>query len=427
MKISTTRRTALRTAGAVVAAAALAGCSSADTAGGATTLTLWQRDGGVDLRDQVKAFEKSHPDVTVKISTIQGDQYLTKLANSARAGSVPDLISFDIVNAPLLATQGLLADVTDQVQALSNLDSLAPAGVEIGTLDGKNHALPVALTGSQMFWNKALFEKAGLDPETPPASLEEVKAAAEKIQALGGGVSGFSTLAGVGGAWTGFPSAWAGGGEVLTAAGEDQETTFSDPALVDMVAWYQSMWQAGLMQKTDQPNQDPGNVGAQNALQGKVGIIFSGANVLTEKKDEFGSAVGIPGLDGGSGSFLGGDEIAMTAGAENSDQAWTLLKWLVSSEEAATIDVSQGWIPPDLEVATQLASDPWSKDIVSTLAIGKLPKSIAYNAVINDPNGPWSQQSQKVIFQGADPATALEAAKEQADSLIQDAYTRTGQ
>lgn len=429
MRLSTMRRGALVAAGMTVALVAIAGCSSSSgsSSDGKTTITLWQRDGGVDLTDQVKAYEKANPKITVKVSTIQADQYLTKLANSARAGSAPDLVSFDIVNTPLLATQGLLADVTDKTKALSDESALAPAGVDIGALDGKNYALPVALTGSQMFWNKALFTKAGLDPDKPPTSLEEVKADAEKIEALGGGVSGFSTLGGVGQAWTGFPSAWAGDGEVLTDAGKNQKATFTNPALVDMVSWYQGMWKSGLMQKTDQPNQDPGNVGAENALGGKVGIIFNGANVLTAKKDQFGSSVGIPGLQGKSGSFLGGDEIGMTAAAKSPDQAWSLMKWLVTSKAAAKIDLSQGWIAPDLTVAKGLATDSWSQDIVSTLGIGKLPKSIAYNAVINDPNGPWAQQSQKAIFQGADPATTLATAKKQADSLIEDAYSRVGQ
>ncbi|MET4783605.1 sugar ABC transporter substrate-binding protein [Glaciihabitans sp. UYNi722] len=427
MKLSSMRRTTLVVAGLAVAAVAMAGCTSAGSSSdGKATINLWQRDGGVDLHTQVKAFEKSNPNISVKISTITGDQYLTKLANSVRAGSVPDVISFDIVNTPLLATQGVLAEITDKAKALPNFATLASGGVDIGTLAGKHYALPVALTGSQMFWNKALFTKAGLDPNTPPASLQEIKQDAQKIQALGGNVTGFSTIGGVGQAWTGFPSAWAGGGEVLTPAGKNQKATFTDPAVVGMVSWYQDMWKSGLMQKTDQPNQDPGNVGVENALKGDVGIIFIGANVLTPKKDQFGSAVGIPGLDGKSGSFLGGDEIAVTAGAKHPDQAWSLTKWLVSTKDAAKIDLSQGWIGPDLSLAKQLASDGWEKNIVATLGIGKQPKSIAYNAVINDPNGPWAQQSQKVIFQGADPKTALKLANTQANALISNAYSQVG-
>lgn len=423
------RRLALVTVAALAATSTLAACGSGDDAGdegGPVTLAVWARDGDNSLDKQVAAFEKAHPDIAVDVTLVNNDQYLTKFANSIRAGSVPDLIDFDIINAPLLATQGQLLDITDKADALPNLADVAEAGVDIGTLDDAVYSLPVALTGSQMFWNKKLFEQAGLDPETPPKDLAQVKEYAEKIQALGDDITGFSTIGGTGQAFTGFPSGWADGGDVFTEAGPDQTSTFDDPAMVDMVTWYQDMWESGLMQPTDEPNQDPGNVGSQNALAGKVGIMFTGANVFAGKEDEFGSAAGIPGADGALASFLGGNQAAIPLGSAHPDEAWTLLEWLVTDREAATINGDAGWIAPDLVLAEDLAEDGWAKNRVGSLAVGKLPKSIAYFATINDPNGPWAQNSQAAIFQGADPQASLEKAAQQADQLISDAYSQVG-
>jgi multiple sugar transport system substrate-binding protein len=230
----------------------------------------------------------------------------------------------------------------------------------------------------------------------------------------------------VGQAFTGFPSGWADGGDVFTEAGPDQTSTFDDPAMVGMVSWYQDMWESGLMQPTDEPNQDPGNVGSQNALAGKVGIMFTGANVFAGQEDEFGSAAGIPGSEGELASFLGGNQAAIPLGSEHPDEAWTLLEWLVTDREAATINGEAGWIAPDLKLADDLAEDEWATNRVGSLAVGKLPKSIAYFATINDPNGPWAQNSQSAIFQGADPSAALDKATQQADQLIADAYNQVG-
>ncbi|MFC8599042.1 ABC transporter substrate-binding protein [Isoptericola sp. NPDC057191] len=422
------RRLALLVVTALAATPVLAACGADDGAGdgGPVTLDVWARDGDNSLDKQVAAFEKAHPDIAVDVTLVNNDQYLTKFANSIRAGSVPDLIDFDIINAPLLATQGQLLDITDKTNGLPNLSDVATAGVDIGTLDDAVYSLPVALTGSQMFWNKKLFTEAGLDPDTPPKDLAQVKAYAEKIQALGDDITGFSTIGGVGQAFTGFPSGWADGGDVFTEAGPDQTSTFDDPAMVGMVSWYQDMWESGLMQPTDEPNQDPGNVGSQNALAGKVGIMFTGANVFAGHEDEFGSAAGIPGSDGELASFLGGNQAAIPLGSEHPDEAWTLLEWLVTDREAATINGEAGWIAPDLKLADDLAEDEWSTNRVGSLAVGKLPKSIAYFATINDPNGPWAQNSQAAIFQGADPKTALEKAAQQADQLIADAYNQVG-
>ncbi|MFC7877078.1 ABC transporter substrate-binding protein [Isoptericola sp. NPDC057391] len=413
---------------ALAAATTLTACGSDDAAGdgGPVTLDVWARDGDNSLDKQVAAFEKAHPDIKVDVTLVNNDQYLTKFANSIRAGSVPDLIDFDIINAPLLATQGQLLDITDKVNALPNLSDVAEAGLDVGTLDDTVYSLPVALTGSQMFWNKKLFAEAGLDPDTPPKDLAQVKEYAEKIQGLGDDITGFSTIGGVGQAFTGFPSGWADGGDVFTEAGPDQTSTFDDPEMVDMVSWYQDMWESGLMQPTDEPNQDPGNVGSQNALAGKVGIMFTGANVFAGKEDEFGSAAGIPGSDGELASFLGGNQAAIPLGSEHPDEAWTLLEWLVTDREAATINGDAGWIAPDLKLADELAEDEWASHRVGSLAVGRLPKSIAYFATINDPNGPWAQNSQAAIFQGADPQAALEKATDQADQLIADAYNQVG-
>lgn len=428
----TTRRAIALLSVSLVATGALAACSSDSgggegaSEGGPVTLTVWARDGDNSMEDQLAAFEEAHPEIKVELSLVNNDQYLTKFANSIRAGNVPDLINFDIINAPLLATQGQLMDITAQSEALENIDDLAPAGLEVGSLDGTIYSLPVAMTGSQMFWNKALFEAAGLDPETPPTTLAQVKEFAEKIEATGEDITGFSTIGGTGQAFTGFPSGWADGGTIFTEAGPDQVSTFANDEMVAMVSWYQDMWQSGLMQVTDEPNQDPGNVGSQNALAGKVGIMFTGANVFAGQEDEFGSAAGIPGNSGDLASFLGGNQAAIPAASAHPDEAWTLLQWLVSDEEAARINGEAGWIAPDLGLAKKLAEDDWARNRVGSLEVGELPISIAYFATINDPNGPWAQNSQAVIFQGADPASTMEKAEQQANQLIVDAYSQVG-
>lgn len=421
---------------AAVAAAALAvtvgACSSGPATDGATgqvvELTMWAREGDNAAADQMKAFNASQDRIKVSVTQVDGNQYLTKLANAVRSKNVPDLVNFDIINAPLLATQGQLLDITDRYQALPNKDSLVKAGVEVGSLDGRVYSLPYALTGSQMFWNTELFEKAGLDPDEPPTSLAEVKQYAEQIQKkVGGDVKGFSTIGGTGQAFTGFPSAWADGATLFTAPGPDQKATFTDPGLVSMVSWYQDMWSSGLMPATDEPNQDPSNLGVQNARSGKVGIVFTGATALSTVKDDFRSTAGIPGARGGLSTFVGGNQAGIMAGSEHPDEAWQALQWAVSDRQAAEINLKSGWIAPDSSLATELAGDDaWDKAIVEALPKGQLPVSIAYFAVINDSNGPWAQASQKAIFQKADVATELTGAQTKADQLIAEAYSQVG-
>mgnify|MGYP003694417483 CR=1 FL=1 len=48
-------------------------------------------------------------------------------------------------------------------------------------LDGKYYALPTAVRSLALFWNKTLFKEAGLDPERPPATLDELVDYAKKL------------------------------------------------------------------------------------------------------------------------------------------------------------------------------------------------------------------------------------------------------
>jgi len=409
----------------VVVGSALGACSSGSGGGssGPVTINMWARQGDNVIKDQLAAFETSHPDIKVNLSIIDGSQYISKLAIAIRAGTVPDLMKFDVVNAAIFQAQHELLDITDKAKALPDFSSLAQAGIDNGTLDGKIYSLPAALSGSQMFWNKSLFSKAGLDPSKPPTTLAEVMTDARKIQALGGGVSGFSTLGGGLDAWTGFPSVWADGGDVFTAIGPQQKATFLDPHVIAALEWYQSMWHAGLMPKTDAPNGDPGNVGAQNAASGKVGIIFQGAFIVAGHESEFGSAPGIPGMNGSYASFLGGDSAGIPIGAtQHLAQAWTLMNWLITSNEAAQIDLKDGWVAPDISIAKQIATSDFAKTTAAALGNGKLPESIAFNATVNTPDSPYSQAELAVVYSGANAQEQMSAATDKANQIIQQAY-----
>ena len=61
----------------------------------------------------------------------------------------------------------------------------------VGTYDGRLYGVPLYADVSALFYNKDLFEKAGLDPNKPPTSLAEIREYADKITALGGDVKGY--------------------------------------------------------------------------------------------------------------------------------------------------------------------------------------------------------------------------------------------
>lgn len=402
--------------------------SAAPDATEPVVVTVWARENDHVIDPQAELFNNSQDAIVIEVTHVPDGDLLSKYATAIRTDDAPDIIDFDIIDAPLLSTQGVLEDLTDRIAGLDT-GNVVPAGLAIGQLDGRTYSVPVAIANSQMFWNKDLFAQAGLDPEDMPSSLAEVRAAAEAISALGEGYYGFSTIGGTGGAYTGFPALWASGGTVLTDLGEDQTATFDTPEVREYLGWYQNMWQDGLMPPTDEPNQDPGGVGLQTVAEGKVGIIFAGSWAIASddaKRFDWGYGPGIPGNDDGSFSaFVGGQNAGITAGSEHVDEAWQFLAWLLTDEEAAQVLSDLGQVPPDLAIAESLAEgDALAQSGIEALKVGQVPASIAYTAVINDANGPWAVASQSVIFQGADIDAALERAQADADQLIADAYSQ---
>ena len=69
---------------------------------------------------------------------------------------------------PNWVEQGLFQDITRNIDTMPFKDSINKGHLAAGTLDGKEYVLPFVLDLSMLFWNKELFNEAGLDPEKAP-------------------------------------------------------------------------------------------------------------------------------------------------------------------------------------------------------------------------------------------------------------------
>ncbi|MGN6445736.1 extracellular solute-binding protein [Amnibacterium sp.] len=411
--------------------AALAGCSATPSGGGSGTgpITIWGRSGASEVKPLVQAYEKAHPGQRVQYTPVADAQFLQKLSNAVRSNSAPDVVAFDLVNGPLLGTEGLLTDISGKTASLGSAAAITAPALAAGKVAGKQYSLPIAVGSSQMIWNKGLFRKAGLNPDKAPADLAEVQRDAEAIHAISPKTYGFSTLGSAGGAYTGFPTMWADGGQLLSALGAKQKATWgSSSAVADDLLWLQRMWKSGVMPPTEAPNQDPGGQTMQMLDTGKIGIAFTGTWAISgadAQKQQWGYAAGIPGRSGKLSGFLGGDALGIVASSKHQGSAWDFLKWTVTTKAAAKLVLASGSLPPNTTFASALvASDPTRS--LAALHTARLPLSIAYNAVINDPNGPWTTAAQNVIFNGADPSAVLPQAATAADKLIGAAYDQIG-
>jgi sn-glycerol 3-phosphate transport system substrate-binding protein len=107
-----------------------------------------------------------------------------------RAGKAPHIIQiFEVGTATMMAAKGAVKPVGQLMKdAGEPFDPSAYLPAVTGyysTADGKMLSLPFNSSTAITYWNKALFKKAGLDPENPPKTWPETFAVAEKLRAAG--------------------------------------------------------------------------------------------------------------------------------------------------------------------------------------------------------------------------------------------------
>lgn len=159
----------------------------------AAELSMWARSSTEAYSTaMVKAFNESHTD-KINLNLIPNEQFVAKVGTAIAGGAPPDLMSIDLIYVPTFARGEELTDITAQAKALPFYDVLSKSHLRLSTFEGKLYAVPYSAEASFLMYNKALFRRAGLDPEVPPRSWAEVRSAAEKITALGDGTYGYYT------------------------------------------------------------------------------------------------------------------------------------------------------------------------------------------------------------------------------------------
>lgn len=166
---------------------ACAGDSGNTEEGGDVTLTMWHNsttgDGKQYWDDAAAAFKDEHPEVTIKISSIQNEDMDGKLQTAVNSGDMPDIF---------MARGGSkLADIVaaGQVKDLSSLidddvkTAFGDAPFNAFTVDGKIYGVPSAVLPGGIFYSKDLFEEAGITEE--PKTLDELEAAVDKLKNAG--------------------------------------------------------------------------------------------------------------------------------------------------------------------------------------------------------------------------------------------------
>ncbi|MFI6698142.1 ABC transporter substrate-binding protein [Streptomyces sp. NPDC050509] len=124
----------------------------------------------------IKDFEKEYPDTEVKWIDRPAEGYADKLSADAAGGTLPDVVNISPDLVTPLAKAGLALDLDkDKTAAAFGKEYLPDAwkSHQIPGMEG-TYGFPWYLNTGPTFYNKRLFSEAGLDPENPPTTYDQV-------------------------------------------------------------------------------------------------------------------------------------------------------------------------------------------------------------------------------------------------------------
>jgi multiple sugar transport system substrate-binding protein len=263
-------------------------------------------------------------------------------------------------------------DITDPDFDLSDFTD---AGILIGSLsNGKLVGLPVYAETGVLFYNKELFDQAGV--AYPPKTLEDVEAAAAAIHKPDEGIYGVCFRGKGAAATSQFASFLHTFGADWAKDGQAQVTT---PAFLDSVKWY-----GGMLNQYGPPGATSYHWQQCQDLfvQGKAGMWFDAsvffANVVDPNLSQVVDVVGVaeaPVGPGGPDPTVSGWVLSIYEGSEKKDAAWLFVQWALGKEmvEAAQLNNIATARKSAWQSEAYQAQDPYpevAEIILKQLAIG---------------------------------------------------------
>lgn len=428
-----------------------------DPATGTVNITFWHGMNG-DLEDALKTlteqYNSSQTKVKVSLENQGGyEQTLDKYLQSGQ-GSRPD-----VVQAPEYAVQ-VLRDTESNVPleaciraAEFDTSDFLPKALKQYVTEGVQWSMPFNVSNPVLYYNKKMFVEAGLDPNTPPVNMAQVREFSQKIVESGAASFGLSldTGADSGGGW--FLEQWfAKLGELYSdndngRSAPSSKVFFDGQTGIDLLTDLQTLVTDGLAYNVgDNPSgqdallklADPEKPAAMSlATSAALGTILStvqGGLIPGITVDDIGvGPMPAPGDADAPGAIVGGASLWIV----NQDDpvrtaaAWDYISFLVEAQSQSTWAATTGYIPVrssalELDpIAARYVEDPRFK-----VAYDQLLESADDPSSVGAVLGPQREirtltaRAIAAVLQGADVVEALTEAATQANSLLADYIAR---
>jgi len=324
-------------------------------------LLVWHTMGGGTPLEAFEAllaeYSEQHPQISFELTMVPGSSevgpYQEKITTAIAGGTPPDLLHMNF--PPQFGEAGMLIALNDFVDVTPGFDAddYFEGAWYRNTWRDKIWGLPVLVDCRALWWNKAIFEEVGLDPEVPPKTWSDLEEMSLKCNTVttGGDIERIGYIPTYGNdhfyGWN-----YCNGGELLEQKPDKDYVVFNNDTGVETLSW---------MVKITDSN---GGIGAISAFRegflsgadspffiGAVAMMINGVWVLDEVKRyapdiEFGLATEPIGPSGTkSATLIGGYNWSIPKGAKHPDETWEFLYWFSSRDQQIKFCAPQRALP----------------------------------------------------------------------------------
>lgn len=282
-------------------------------------------------RELVAKFQETHPDITVNLQITTTDGLPQRVLTALQSGAAPDIIDVQHGWVNGYAQNNLVIPLDDVLQ---DREDYVPAALDYVTLNDQLWGMPYRIESLAVIYNKGHFVEAGLDPEAPPQTWDELIAAAEALTQSGR--SGFAITGGgeVGNTiFRSMPFMWMNGGGIISEDGT--QVLVNSPETVAAVEFYTNFYKNGLSPSSTLEND--GTANRRLFIAETVSMYQAGQfdvnSIKTENPNIDIGVMTIPHPEGkDTAAVLGGWSFVIPADAKNPDEAKILLGFLAEAE-----------------------------------------------------------------------------------------------
>jgi len=380
---------------------------------------------GPALKALFAEFEKKHPNIKVIPETVTSAERVPKFTTAMEGGRGPDIYMDTPPNGPNLIQRGYCLSLEPFIKAeKENIRAQFTKGDLESFQDAKGqlYFLPYDTGPMGLIYNAKAFQEAGLDPNKPPKTWEELLDYAKKLtkgDRYGIGLFGKGDNSSVWRLWYWWMT---NGANVLSPDGK--RSAINSPEFVEAIDFWADLFRK---HKVAPPSTPANSFGENNQLfaQGVVAMVESGVWQIgvTEKIN--------PAMKGNIrvapmpvrkvNVAVGGgtDANCITKQSKHPKEAWELLKFLSSEESGVTIWKIHGKFPANVKSMQrpELRDDPMVKAFQPMIEVARMPFISTRYVEITNALGVMQQE----VLTGAKPtAAAVKSAADKIDGILRD-------